>query len=164
MRQLLAQRTSWNALCEHCTLSIPTEKGKILPMSKISGHIHCETFESSFLKLFHYLYPEWFWDSSKSIFYFIASTNASLVSSYCLCRGLFIWAFFLWILLQFKALFWQLSRRKSLPINLIIIRGWLKKRRLWGGRMVLTPPSVHTCNLNPPSPPPPPPLPILKLH
>ena len=82
MRQLLAQRTSWNALCGHCTLSIPTEKGKMLPMSKISGHIHCETFESSFFKLFNYLYLERFWDSFKSIFYFIPSTNASLVSSY----------------------------------------------------------------------------------
>ena len=57
-------------------------------------NIHCETFESSFLKLFNCPYLERFWDSSKSIFYFIASTNASLLSSYCLCRGLFTWYFF----------------------------------------------------------------------
>ena len=63
--------------------------------------------------------------------------------------------FFQWILLQFKAPFLQLSRRKSLPINLIIIRAWLKKRRLRGGHMVIKPPSVDTCVLTFPSPPPP---------
>ena len=117
-------------------------------------NIHCETFESSFLKLFlialtlndFEIVPKAFFTSLLQPM--LPCCRPTVCVEVCL-HGIF----FQWILLQFKAPFWQLSRRKSLPINLIIIRAWLKKRRLRGGHMVIKPPSVDTCVLTSPPPP-----------